>query len=55
MAMIGMRDISIIATPPPDRMSIKTYIARFDETLIKEAIEHEVRRGGQVFFVHKTV
>ena len=55
MAMIGMRDISIIATPPPDRMSIKTYIARFDETLIKEAIEHEVRRGGQVFFVHNRV
>ena len=55
MAMVGMRDISIIATPPHDRMAVKTYIARFDETLIKEAIEQEIRRGGQVFFVHNRV
>ncbi len=55
MAMVGMRDISIIATPPQDRMAVKTYVARFDEALIKEAIEHEIRRGGQVFFVHNRV
>jgi transcription-repair coupling factor (superfamily II helicase) len=50
-----MRDISIIATPPQDRLSVKTYIARFDETLIREAVEQEVRRGGQVFIVHNRV
>jgi transcription-repair coupling factor (superfamily II helicase) len=55
MSMVGLRDISIIATPPQDRVSVKTYISRFDETLIKEAIEQEVRRGGQVFFVHNRV
>lgn len=55
MAMIGLRDISIIATPPQDRMSVKTYIAQFDETLIKDAIQQEVARGGQVFFVHNRV
>lgn len=55
MAMVGLRDISIIATPPHDRLSVKTYISRFDEALIKDAIEQEVRRGGQVFFVHNRV
>ncbi len=55
MAMAGLRDISIIATPPPNRLAVKTYIARFDETLIKDAIEQEIRRGGQVFFVHNRV
>jgi len=55
MAMLGLRDISIIATPPHDRLSVKTYISRFDETLIKNAIEQEVRRGGQVFFLHNRV
>ena len=55
MAMVGMRDISIIATPPAARLAVKTYITKSDDTLIKEAIEHEVRRGGQVFFVHNRV
>ena len=55
MAMVGLRDISIIATPPHDRISVRTYISRFDEALIKDAIETEVRRGGQVFFVHNRV
>jgi len=55
MAMLGLRDISLITTPPNDRVAIKTYVARFDETLIKEAIEREVQRGGQVFFVHNRV
>jgi len=55
MAMVGLRDISIIATPPQDRVSVKTYIAKFDEDLIREAIDQEVRRGGQVFFVHNRV
>ncbi len=55
MSMVGLRDISIIATPPQDRLAVKTYISRFDETLIKDAIEQEIRRGGQVFFVHNRV
>lgn len=55
MAMLGLRDISIIATPPHNRLSVKTFIANFDETLIRDAIEHEISRGGQVFFVHNKV
>lgn len=55
MAMVGLRDISIIATPPQERLSIKTYVARFDDDLIKDAIESELKRGGQVFFVHNRV
>lgn len=55
MAMIGLRDISIIATPPQDRLSVRTFIARFDDNLIKEVIEVEIARGGQVFFVHNRV
>lgn len=55
MSMVGLRDISIIATPPHDRLSVKTYISRFDQVLIRDAIEQEVRRGGQVFFVHNRV
>ena len=55
MSMLGLRDISIIATPPHDRLSTRTYVAKFDELLVKEAIEREVARGGQVFFVHNRV
>src|SRR5690606_33916618 len=55
MSMVGLRDISIVATPPQDRLSVKTYVAKFDETLIRDAIEQEIRRGGQVFFVHNRV
>lgn len=55
MAMVGLRDISIIATPPQERLAIKTYISKFDDELIKDAIESEMRRGGQVFFVHNRV
>ena len=55
MSMLGLRDISIIMTPPSNRVSVKTYIARMDEALIREAIEHEIDRGGQVFFLHNRV
>lgn len=55
MAMLGLRDISIITTPPHNRLSVKTFISSFDETLIREAIENEIARGGQVFFVHNRV
>ncbi|MDE2058535.1 MAG: transcription-repair coupling factor [candidate division NC10 bacterium] len=55
MSMLGVRDISTIETPPENRLSIRTTVARFDPALIKEAIEHELDRGGQVFFVHNRV
>ncbi len=55
MAMSGMRDLSIIATPPARRLSVKTFVRRYDNALIKEAIQREVLRGGQVYFLHNDV
>ncbi len=55
MAFSGMRDLSVIATPPPDRTAVRTQIARGSDELIREAVERELRRGGQVFFVHNRV
>jgi transcription-repair coupling factor (superfamily II helicase) len=55
MSMMGIRDLSIIDTPPVDRLAIKTVVARFNEELIREAVMRELRRGGQVFFVHNRV
>ncbi len=55
MSMMGLRSLSVIDTPPVDRLAIRTYVTRFDEELIREAILRELRRGGQVFFVHNRV
>ena len=55
LAMSGMRDLSIIATPPARRLSIKTFIARHRRGLVKEAITRELARGGQVFYLHNEV
>jgi transcription-repair coupling factor (superfamily II helicase) len=55
MAMLGIRDLSIIQTPPPDRQSIRTFVAHFDDDTIRDAIVRELNRGGQVFFVHNRV
>ncbi len=55
MAMSGLRDLSIIATPPRDRRSIRTFVIKFDAAQIREAILRELQRGGQVFFVHNRV
>ncbi|NVM26939.1 MAG: transcription-repair coupling factor, partial [Desulfobacterales bacterium] len=55
MSLMGVRDLSSIQTPPADRLSIQTYVARFDEDTISHAIERELDRGGQVFFVHNRV
>lgn len=55
MALSGLREISIINTPPVDRMPIRTYVSRFEESLIQRAIEFELKRGGQVFFLHNRV
>ncbi len=55
MSLVGLRDMSIIETPPKDRMAIQTVVAKFDEKLIRSAIEVELERGGQVYFVHNRV
>ncbi len=55
MSLVGLRDMSVIETPPKDRMAINTVVAAWDEKLIQSAIEHELERGGQVFFVHNRV
>jgi transcription-repair coupling factor (superfamily II helicase) len=55
LSLIGVRDLSIIDTPPPDRRAVVTRVARFDTTLIAEAVEREIARGGQVFFIHNRV
>ncbi|HVO20338.1 MAG TPA: transcription-repair coupling factor [Anaeromyxobacter sp.] len=55
MSLAGVRDLSIIATPPEDRRSIRTFVLKFDPGAVKEAVESELRRGGQVFFVHNRV
>ncbi|HEX8960595.1 MAG TPA: transcription-repair coupling factor [Geobacteraceae bacterium] len=55
MSIMGIRDLSIIDTPPVDRLAIKTFVARFSDELIREAVLREIRRGGQVFFVHNRV
>jgi transcription-repair coupling factor (superfamily II helicase) len=55
MAFTGMRDLSVISTPPPDRIAIRSQVGRFDEATIAEAVRRELRRGGQVFFVHNRI
>ena len=55
MSMVGLRDMSVIETPPKDRMAIQTVVAKFDERLIRSAIEVELERGGQIYFVHNRV
>jgi transcription-repair coupling factor (superfamily II helicase) len=55
MSLVGLRDMSVIETPPKDRMAIQTVVAKFDEKIIRSAIEVELERGGQVYFVHNRV
>jgi len=55
MAMSGMRDLSIIATPPAKRLSVKTFIREYDDTTVREALQREILRGGQVYFLHNNV
>ena len=55
MAMSGLRDISIIASPPPNRHAIKTFITEWVDAQIREACLREIKRGGQVFFLHNEV
>ncbi|MGR5119115.1 transcription-repair coupling factor [Vibrio astriarenae] len=55
MAMSGMRDLSIIATPPARRLSIKTFVREKDDAVVREAVLREIMRGGQVYFLHNNV
>ncbi|HTW62329.1 MAG TPA: transcription-repair coupling factor [Terracidiphilus sp.] len=55
MSLVGLRDMSVIETPPKDRMAIQTVVAKYDEKIIRTAIEVELERGGQVYFVHNRV
>jgi transcription-repair coupling factor (superfamily II helicase) len=55
MSLVGLRDLSLIETPPKDRMAIQTVVASWDEKLIQSALEQELGRGGQIYFVHNRV
>jgi transcription-repair coupling factor (superfamily II helicase) len=55
MSLVGIRDMSVIETPPKDRLAIQTNVVKFDQIVIARAIRHEMARGGQVFFVHNRV
>jgi transcription-repair coupling factor (superfamily II helicase) len=55
MSLVGLRDMSVIETPPKDRLAIQTVVAPFSESVIRRAITEELGRGGQVFFVHNRV
>jgi transcription-repair coupling factor (superfamily II helicase) len=55
MSLLGIRDLSIISTPPRERRSIKTFLARNENLVIREAVQRELQRGGQLFFVHNRV
>ena len=55
MAMGGLRDLSLIATPPAERLAVKTFVLEWNETVVREALSREIRRGGQIYFVHNTI
>ncbi len=55
MSLVGLRDMSVIETPPKDRMAIQTVVANWDEKLIQSSIEQELDRGGQIYFVHNRI
>ena len=55
MALGGLRDISIIATPPPNRHAIQTFVSEWSDALVQEAVLREIKRGGQVYFLHNKI
>lgn len=55
MAMAGLRELSIIATPPAHRMAVKTFVTQWDNAMLREAFERELARGGQIYFLHNEV
>lgn len=55
MSMLGVRDLSVIETPPENRFPVQTYVVEYNEALVREAIEREMARGGQTFYLHNRV
>jgi transcription-repair coupling factor (superfamily II helicase) len=55
MSLLGIRDLSVISSPPEHRLPVKTFVSQYDDLVIKEAVTKEMRRKGQVFFVHNRV
>lgn len=55
MSLLGIRDLSLINTAPVDRLPTRTFVSKFDFTLIKKSVEAEIKRGGQIFFLHNRV
>ena len=55
MSLAGLRDISVIETPPEGRRPVRTYVGPYDEDLVRKAIEREVERGGQAFVLHNRI
>jgi transcription-repair coupling factor (superfamily II helicase) len=55
MAFAGIKDLSVISTPPLDRLAVKTTVVRFGDAVIRKAVEHEINRGGQIFFMHNFI
>jgi len=55
MSLTGIRDMSIVETPPEERLSVQTYVGAYDDTLVRQAVLREMERNGQVFFVHNRV
>ena len=55
MALVSSRDMSLIESPPEDRLPVETYVAEYDEGMIKEALERELRRGGRVYYIHNRI
>ncbi|MDR2467221.1 MAG: transcription-repair coupling factor [Prevotellaceae bacterium] len=54
-SLLGARDLSVINTPPPNRIPITTEVHEFSETIVRDAVEYECKRGGQVFFIHNRI
>ena len=55
MALVNGRDMSVIESPPEDRLPVETYVAEYDDDMIKEALEREIKRGGRIYYVHNRV
>jgi transcription-repair coupling factor (superfamily II helicase) len=55
MAMGGLRDLSLITTPPAERLAVKTFVLEWNETMVREAALREIRRGGQIYYVHNSI
>lgn len=55
MSMLGVRDLSVIETPPENRFPVQTYVVEYNPALMREAIERELARGGQVYFLYNRV